>query len=468
MTPNPRIDPTDRRHRENRAVRFLVRAMLAGAGVLLLILLYRQTVSPPDREPREGSVPVPGERVPTAEKVRPAGGAPRLVPIPWQRPPRVEVAPEQLGEAIRAATGYLVRVCDSDGRFVYELDLESGKAIGGRYNLLRHAGTMHALATAYRRKPDPEVLGALQRSAEFLRREAIAAVPDAPEMSAVWSDPRVTGGSGPRFAKLGGAGLALVALTQLEQLAPGTVPREELRRLGRFLQFMQKPDGSFYSKYFPDRGRDDSWTSLYYPGEACLGAILLYELDGRDEWLEIADRGLAYLARPEVFHEPPLPDHWMLLALERLLPHCDERQLAHPRAVLLEHARRTCQGMIAEQEPCRGDPRLDGCFGDDGRTAPTATRLEGLLAARRILPAGDPLRKSLDESIQAGIQFLLRCQVVRGPHRGAIPMAAGPLPLFDRRSSRFNPRVGHVRIDYVQHALCAFIDYERDGDGAAD
>jgi hypothetical protein len=232
---------------------------------------------------------------------------------------------------------------------------------------------------------------------------------------------------------------------------------------------MQKPDGSFYSKYFAEQGRDDSWTSLYYPGEASLGAILLYELDGARQWLQVASRGLAYLARQEAFENPPLPDHWMLIAMARLMPHYDRSACPAPRSRLLQHARRTCLGIMAEQAPRRGDPLLDGSFGEDGRTAPTATRLEGLLAARDFLPWEDrSFRKQLDMSIEDGIRFLLRCQVLKGPHAGAVPMAQGPLPGGDERTRRFNARAQRVRIDYVQHALCAIAEYERQfRDGAA-
>ena len=66
----------------------------------------------------------------------------------------------------------------------------------------------------------------------------------------------------------------------VERTMPGTTPVEFLRRLGNFLLFMQNKDGGFYSKFIPEKGgRDDSWTSLYYPGEAALGLIMLSEKD---------------------------------------------------------------------------------------------------------------------------------------------------------------------------------------------
>ena len=61
---------------------------------------------------------------------------------------------------------------------------------------------------------------------------------------------------------------------------------------------MQKEDGSFYSKFYPHHGgKNDQWTSLYYPGEAALGLLMLYEKDPDPLWLQTAANAIAYLAR---------------------------------------------------------------------------------------------------------------------------------------------------------------------------
>jgi hypothetical protein len=98
-------------------------------------------------------------------------------------------------------------------------------------------------------------------------------------------------------AKLGGAGLGLAALLELEKVEPDFTPLEDLRRLGRFVLYLQKPDGDFYAKYIPScGGRRDDWVSLYYPGEAALGLVLLYERDSDPAWLRDAAAAIAYLA----------------------------------------------------------------------------------------------------------------------------------------------------------------------------
>ncbi len=444
-------------------------------GMLMLLATYgilAATGQYVTRTPHDGNRPAPpgagADPHVVAYPPRPAGLQPPTGPlaaIQWPAAAGPAIDPQVLEQAIRDATGYLVRSCDEQGRFVYELDLKTGQPVGQRYNVLRHAGAMYALAMAYRRDPAESTLQALRRAGGFLRRECLAPVPGEPDMLAIWSDPQVTGDPDqPREAKLGGTGLGLIALTELNQLAPGSVPIEDLRQLGNFLLYMQQPDGNFHSKMDATGRRDDRWTSLYYPGEASLGLLMLYQQDPQPKWLQAAADALGYLARPSAWQQPVLPDHWMLLAMARLLPQYNRCQPRRSRTDLLAHARRTCLGMIGEQTPNQGHPLLEGCFGDDGRTTPTATRLEGLLAALTFLPEEDSsARQRVKDSIETGVQFLLRCRIRQGPHAGAMPMAQGPLPASDPRSHRFNALARHVRIDYVQHALCAMILFEAKG-----
>jgi hypothetical protein len=92
---------------------------------------------------------------------------------------------------------------------------------------------------------------------------------------------------------------------------------------------------------------------------------------------------------------------------------------------------------------------LDGSFDPTGRTAPTATRMEGLLAALEFLPDGS-LRTQVKETVNHGIAFLLRVQIRDGLYEGGMPGASIPK----------DPGTTNIRIDFVQHALCAWLRYQ--------
>ena len=92
------------------------------------------------------------------------------------------------------------------------------------------------------------------------------------------------------------------------------------------------------------------------------------------------------------------------------------------RDAVLAHARQVCEDMLSEQKQQVGHPWIAGCYTSDGRSCPTATRLEGLLAALNFLPSDDPQpHTQMHQSIEDGMRFLLRCQITAGPHAVSLP-----------------------------------------------
>ena len=368
------------------------------------------------------------------------------------------VSQVRLVDAIRAAADYLHSAGKPNGQFVYRVSID-GQAIVPRYNILRHAGTIYALSS-YHQLVTPESKSALLPATRFLQAQ-IGEVDQLPNTLAIWSDPKIHLGNSRRKAKLGGTGLGLVGLAQVERLMPGTVPIQQLQQLGNFLLFMQKDNGGFYSIYYPGQGRNDEWTSLYYPGEAALGLLMLYELDADPEWRIGAVECLTYLAQLRKSQDTVPADHWALLATQALFSLPADTQ--YERRLLLAHTRQLARQILAEQRPQQDHPTLHGCFTDDGRTTPTATRLEGLLAARAVLPKDDTeLHADISRACVAGVQFLLQQQISKGDLRGGIPRARGPLPRdHTLYSEAFNARATEIRIDYVQHALSAFLAFQQ-------
>jgi hypothetical protein len=361
-------------------------------------------------------------------------------------PPSAEV-----NHAISLATGYLERACGPDGKFAYQVDIRSGRQ-DSSYDIIRHAGAMYALAMANRSHPAPQAAAALIRAAKFLRENYIG--PGVrPGQEAVWSQPLVESahsrGTVPeRYAELGGTGLGLVALAEARRVDPQSVPLEQLQALGRFAVFLQRDDGSFVHRYLAQSGAVANWQSLYYPGEAALGFIALYEADHSREWLIAAGKALTYLARSRAGLTMVPADHWALIATAEFLPYCDRVGCAAPREELVRHAVQVCESILYDQFQGSTATGLDGAFDPAGRTAPTATRLEGLLAALEFLPTGD-LRGKVESAIRRGISFLLRAQILAGEEAGGMP---GAILVSEQDSAR-------VRVDYVQHSLCAWLRY---------
>lgn len=425
-------------------------SLIVGSGWLYL----RASSIEVDKSPLPQSAAASGPAEVTLTNALPGSAA-------LDRPNR-PVDQDELAAAIRDASGYLVRVCQEDGSFVYRENLNPEHAPSQRYNMLRHAGTIYSMTESYQFLNDDSGRDAAVRAARYLKSVAIAPLPSDPELLAVWSRPELTGISATVKAKLGGAGLALVALTCTNRIAPNETPLEELRRLGEFILFMQKPDGGFYSRYVPSTGgRDDTWTSLYYPGEAALGLVLLYQQDPDQRWLQAAAKAIGYLARLRADQELVEADHWALIATQAILQCETGIELPVERELMIQHAAQVCRSILAQKPQFARDHLFHGGFAADGRTCPTATRLEGLIAAQQFLPDDyASLKQQMAAAIEDGLAFLLRAQIVSGEYVGGLPRSVSTLPAGHKyASTTFNRRATELRIDYVQHAMCAMIEY---------
>lgn len=378
------------------------------------------------------------------------------------------VGPEELDQAIERGVGYILANCDQYGRFAYVRYASADKRRGGSYNLLRHCGTIYALDMAAPVVGRPLVAPVIRRACQFLYDQLyFNGVPGQPGMKAIWDIPEKLDGRAPAgsriVAKLGGAGLGLLAL-QADQRNQGMTTTAELEGLGAFVLFMQRPDGSFYARYFPDAGYDMLFFSLYYPGEAMLGLVRLYEVDRDKKWLSAAALGMRYLADTRKKTGDYLPDHWGLIASERLMAHLPELEKSPiSREILIEHTIGVCKGMLSEQLLDPKSPEY-GSFRKGGQTTPTAIRLEGMIAAYRLLPPEQSeIRQQILRACDLGIDFLLKAQFKEGELIGGMPRSVTEVDGEDRAAERDNERMDEVRIDYVQHALSAMLMYRAIG-----
>ena len=365
---------------------------------------------------------------------------------------------------MQRAAAYLSRNSDERGRFVYLRHPTQPPA--SSYNVLRHAGTLYAMAQFYAAFGGASVQAAALRSGRYLQRHHIAPVPKANDLVAVWEDDIAH--DDPNEAKLGGAGLALVAAAAWRRNGQTILPLATMQQIARFVLFLQRKDGSFYSKYIRSKnGRDGSWTSLYYPGEAALGLVMLYEHDSDLAWLRAATRALAHLSRKRRGKRRVPADHWALLATERVLRHWHKLgdtsttgvEPAAGRKHLIDHAVQIAKAMLRDRRRANHRPGAPahGSFDSKARTTPTATRLEGLQALLRLLPHDHRVRSPVQRAVTTGVAFLQRAQIRGGVLDGGMPRAL--LVDGEGHSSRFARRAREVRIDYVQHALSAWLAY---------
>lgn len=346
-----------------------------------------------------------------------------------------ETGPAVLLAAAEAAADYLTRSVLDDGRFVYIYRPDSD-TVPDAYNIVRHAGTVYAMAELYGVSGDPDLRAALTRAIDYLVSQASAPCP-APLSGAparcVFEDGRV---------KLGANALAVLGLVEYTAVTGDESYLPVIRELaewiaggvfadGRQVHFTTWPGGTI----LPSEVR-------FYPGEAMFALARLHKLDEDPRWLDVAemiahhiievrDAGLATDALPS--------DHWFLYGASELYP-------LRPDPLYLDHAMRMTLSVTSRQQL---DPVFPDLLGSYGSTSSTnaATRSEGLCAAHGLAReaglAADAAR--ILAAVELGLGFQLQTQY---RPEGVLYFRDPQRPLGGFHQSLTNLE---IRNDYVQH-----------------
>ncbi|MEK7579333.1 MAG: hypothetical protein AAB460_02270 [Patescibacteria group bacterium] len=347
-------------------------------------------------------------------------------------------------KAARAGGDYLVRQMHEDGSFVYEYDPISNKE-DDSYNLLRHAGTTYSLLELYEVTRDTKYLTAAERALTYLRESAIPC-PVYKDALCILEENEI---------KLGGNGLAILALAKYMEVTSSRDDLELAEGLARFAQAIQAKNGKFlFYKMDKDGVPDSEFVSEYYPGEAMFGLARLSGLSDNKEWLNVAHKGAEWiiLVRDAKVPTDDLPhDHWLLYALNEL--YADT-----PNQIYADHTKRLVEAIVSLQHRDKvGEEAVwNGGYYNPPRSTPTATRSEGLGAAYYLLNrAGDPIYAGVAKNaMEKGVEFQLRTQMTSQKIH-ALNASGRALGGFHETLDDYT-----IRIDYVQHNISALLALE--------
>ena len=308
----------------------------------------------------------------------------------------------------------------------YRYDVQTGR-IYDDYNMLRHMGTTWALLDVAKSVPDePALREAAGRAISFALKFGIRFF-GRPDQLCVKERGTV---------KLGGSGLAMLALLAQNDLSADPHLVAVAEGLGRYIVEQRQADGDLTHKRSFATGRIVPFKSDYFTGEALFGLMRLYEVTRDTVWLDAAadcERVLAPLD-----YGVPEQSHWCLYALELLYRHRPER-------LFLDHAARIVRNTLDAPRYRRG-----------GRSTPVACRSEGMLAFLRMnRDAGGESEPQLLAEARDAIAHNLKLQM-----RHYLPDGS-----FVRGGRTTG--MAEVRIDYIQHNISAFLAWYRDQDQSA-
>jgi hypothetical protein len=314
----------------------------------------------------------------------------------------------------------LARLVDRRGKFLYRYDAGKPGPMKG-YNILRHCGAIWAMTeVANRVGPLPEVLEAAGRAADWLIDKHIEPYRATGAHCVVARD----------NVKLGGNGLAILALLELAA-ATGRQDRiDQAQKLAAYILLQQQPDGDFIHKRRLSTDEVLPFRSDYYTGEALFGLLRLSRVTGESRWLEACETSERLLALAE--YGVPQQSHWMLYTLEQL-------HAMRPLPLYRSHALKIAEDIIRSP-----------AYRAEHRSTPIACRSEGLLCFIRLcagIAADAADRRAFDRAAAESRATVFDNLALQAGYRR-------PDGSFVHGRDR-----SLVQIDFIQHNISAFLGY---------
>lgn len=394
-------------------------------------------------------------------------------------PMPVHFSKQRLEATMYASMEWLVENMESGGKFLYYYDPVKDSEVDFQhpnmkdptyYNILRHSGGTVTLLLGYELSGQESYLEAARRSIDFFNTTLQEHTVDGQYACYPFYN---------RKAKLGGAGIGLVALMHYYRLTGDGRYRRYMDGLVRHILSRVDESGEMIGYYLhprfndgapliaPDDEEKKGLFSFYYPGEALLGLAMYYRYcrdippEFQGTIVEKSRRALDFLVhgRPEKYAElfEPLPsDGWLMQAIESW----DETE-----GVVDDTHREFVYGdatkMMTHMYLPDNAPQFDYVggfyyqYGD--HVYHDASRCEGLIAAYRLA------KKHGLERFAGRIfnRMLLSAKGLQYTYNSAESTYAHRFPKRSVGSFRFKLTRQWVRVDSVQHTACFYAGLSR-------
>lgn len=208
-------------------------------------------------------------------------------------------------ELILNASSFLLEQTGEDGSFVYGIYPRFDREIEN-YNIVRHASTLWSLICRYRLLPDEELAEKIDRTIDYMLSQ-IVYDPQGRAFLYEEKDDEI---------KLGGCGIAVVALTEYMDAFQNEKYVDICKALGEGILSMQDSDtGGYYHVLNGDFTPKERMRTVYYDGEATFALCRLYSLTGSQIWLDAAQNAVEYFIRKDYTQ---YKDHWVAYSMNEI------------------------------------------------------------------------------------------------------------------------------------------------------
>lgn len=216
-------------------------------------------------------------------------------------------------ELIMNASDFLVEQIQEDGSFVYGIYPRFDNDIEN-YNIVRHASTLWSLICRYRLEADEKLAEKIDQTIEFMLDHVIYDKEGRAYLYEEKSDE----------IKLGGCGVAVVALTEYMEVFQNEKYQEVCCALGEGILSMQDPaSGEYYHVLNGDFTRKEKLRTVYYDGEATFALCRLYSLTKNPIWLKAAQTAVDHFIEADY---TKYKDHWVAYSMNEITKHITDNE----------------------------------------------------------------------------------------------------------------------------------------------
>jgi hypothetical protein len=390
-------------------------------------------------------------------------------------PVPVDVTRQSLKEKSRNSVDWLIENMADDGRFLYYYDGTRDTVVDhnhpGRepenlyYNSLRHSGGTITLLRMYELSGDKKYLDAARSSIRFITDNLKERDVEGKKAYYLYYN---------RKSKLGGTGIALVAMARYYMLSGDNSYHETMAGMARHLVSRIDTKGEFIGYYIHPSFNDGKpiispsvadkklLFSFYYPGEALMG-LALYTREVATSAQEIqtikqaSERALDWLVDtrpkeyPDLFLSLPA-DGWLMQAIEEWSVDPEFHKQSY-----IDFVFRDAKQMLHQMYDKQNSPYYDYpgnfyyTYGDHGYA--DGARAEGLMAAYYMAQRiGD---KEIVTTLAEGIHTIAGALVFNYNSPESTYMYLYPEKAIG--AFRFKYTRHWMRVDSVQHTTCFYI-----------
>lgn len=213
---------------------------------------------------------------------------------------------------INIASSFLENQVKEDGSFVYEIKPQFDEE-ADTYNIVRHSGTIWSLICRYRMFPDKKLKKSIERTIDYMLSQ-IRYDDDGAAYLYEAKDHEI---------KLGGNGIAVVALTEYMDVFQNDIYRDVCIALGNGILKQQNPEtGSYWHILINNFQRGEEFRTIYYDGECTFALTRLYSLTGEQKWLDAACKAIDHFIAEDYTQ---YRDHWVAYSLNEVTKYVDRQ-----------------------------------------------------------------------------------------------------------------------------------------------